>query len=189
MDLIKVKIMITDAEKLEAFEKQRLYEIELLDKGKIGKVEFLEENYNFLQALHLKPFSEISNLKEAIYNYQYYNIMAKRSNYLAYKCKGKAKKKKLYKKLISERESYYYQKDLATLRILELQEYKDIECYFIDLRSSRLTGKIFEIVCPNLDGVILHSKNEEILKRLYQENAFNNECKKSKIDDYVNRAY
>uniref|UniRef100_UPI00288B35CC DUF6648 family protein n=1 Tax=uncultured Anaerococcus sp. TaxID=293428 RepID=UPI00288B35CC len=77
--------MSIEKKKLELFENWRIESINLLAEAKIDKDEFLDRNYKFLTKLGLKPFSHIRDLEEAIYNYQYYNIMAKIANAKAFK--------------------------------------------------------------------------------------------------------
>ncbi|WP_311492809.1 DUF6648 family protein, partial [uncultured Anaerococcus sp.] len=156
---------------------------------KIDKDEFLARNYDFLVNLDLKPFSNIRQLEEAIYNYQYYNIMAKYANAQAFKLQNSSKKKKIYTKLINDRENYYYLKDLATESLIDLVGFENIESYFINLKSKRLTGQIFEIYVTSFDKLILHSKNKKILCKLRQGNSFCEEIRESLIDSYVNRSY
>ena len=180
-------IMLEEIKKLESFNNWRKDSIDLLTDKKIEKDEFLEENYQYLLKLDLKPFSNITTILEATYNYQYYNIMAKRSNLMAIQCNNKKKKK--YKQEINNRENYYYLKDLATSRLLEIIEYKDIDAYFIKLKSKRLTGQIFEIYLKNYDKLILHSKNKELLKKLRDHNCFEEDIKVFRIDSYVNKSY
>ena len=85
--------MIIEQKKLDIFEDWRIESIDLLSDSKINKEEFLERNYNFLIDLGLKPFSNIRQLEEAIYNYQYYNIMAKCANAKAFKCENLPREK------------------------------------------------------------------------------------------------
>ena len=179
--------MLDEIKKLEAFNKWRKESIDLLTEKKIGKNEFLEINYEYLVKLDLKPFSNISTVIQAIYNYQYYNIMAKRSNKLALTFVSKKKKK--YQQEINNRENFYYLKDIATDKLLDLIKYKDIEAYYIKLKSKRLTGEIFEIYLKDYDKLILHSKNKAILKKLKDNKCFLDEAKISMIDSYVNKSY
>ncbi|EEU12750.1 hypothetical protein I6H45_04565 [Anaerococcus vaginalis] len=179
--------MLDEVKKLESFNKWRKESIDLLTNQKIGKDEFLELNYRYLVKLDLKPFSNISSVLEAVYNYQYYNIMAKRSNQVALTFISKKKKK--YQQEINNRENYYYLKDLATKKLLELIDYKDIEAYFIKLKSKRLTGEIFEIYLKDFDKLILHSKNKNLLQKLKEKKCFLDESKISMIDSYVNKSY
>jgi hypothetical protein len=175
--------------KLEAFEKWRKETIDLLSENKIDKNEFLEMNHDYLRRLDLKPFSMIEQVNQGIFNYQYYNIMAKISNVNANNLINNHKKRKQYKKYINDRENFYYLKDLATDSILKLISYKNLDCYYIELLSKRLTGQIFEIVLLDYENVVLHSKNKKILNKLIENDAFDNRVRKSVIDDYVNRSY
>lgn len=179
--------MLDEVKKLETFNKWRKESIDLLTEKKICKNEFLNINYEYLVKLDLKPFSNISTVLEAVYNYQYYNIMAKRSNQMALNLISK--KKKRYKQEINNRENYYYLKDIATEKLLELIDYKDIEAYYIKLKSKRLTGEIFEIYLKDYDKLILHSKNKCLLKKLKDKKCFLEEAKVSMIDSYVNKSY
>ena len=179
--------MLDELKKLETFNKWRKESIDLLTEKKICKNEFLEINYEYLVKLDLKPFSNISTVLEAVYNYQYYNIMAKRSNQIALNLISKKKKK--YQQEINNRENYYYLKDIATEKLLELIDYKDIEAYYIKLKSKRLTGEIFEIYIKDYDKLILHSKNKNLLKKLQDKKCFLEEAKVSMIDSYVNKSY
>ncbi|WP_311481370.1 DUF6648 family protein [uncultured Anaerococcus sp.] len=181
--------MIIEKKKLELFEEWRIESIILLSESKIEKNEFLDRNYRFLVNLGLKPFSTIMNLQEAIYNYQYYNIMAKFANTRAFELQNSPKKKKLYTRFINDRENYYYLKDLATESIIDFVENENIVSYFINLRSKRLTGQIFEIYIKSCDSLILHSKNKKILDKLKARNVFCEEVRESLIDSYVNKSY
>ena len=62
---------------LETFFKKRNDLILELSEGKIDKISFLEKNYELIQNLNMKPLLNISTLEEGMYNYQYYNILAK----------------------------------------------------------------------------------------------------------------
>ncbi|WP_296113591.1 DUF6648 family protein [uncultured Anaerococcus sp.] len=181
--------MIIEKEKLSLFEDWRIESIDLLSSSKIDKDEFLNRNYKFLTDLGLKPFSQIRDLEEAIYNYQYYNIMAKFANSKAFKIQNSSKKKKLYTRLINDRENFYYLKDLATLSLIQIVGFDNIESYYISLKSKRLTGQIFEIKVKNCDKLILHSKNKKILNILKAADIFSEDIRESLIDSYVNRSY
>ena len=88
-----------------------------------------------------------------------------------------------------EKSNYYYsKKDRATLTALRMLDYKDVEAYFVKVKSKFLKGKLFEIVIEEED-VILHSTSSLILKCLREEGVFHEESRKSLIDDYVNHRY
>lgn len=181
--------MLKEIEKLKKFDKWRKSSIQNLEEGLIDKEKFLELNYSFINKLEIKPYSKINNILEGIYNYQYYNILAKRSNYQANKYLNNPKKKKLYTRYINDRENYYCLKDITTKAIIELIKYQNIESYYIKLISKRLTGKIFEIVLLDYEKVILHSKSSEILRMLKDNMVFDENIRESKINEYVNRSY
>ena len=71
---------MNENEKLKLFETFRKESIDLLDESKIDKDSFLSNNLAYIENLDLKPFSTINNISQAIYNYQYYNLMAKKTN-------------------------------------------------------------------------------------------------------------
>ena len=89
----------------------------------------------------------------------------------------------------SKQADYYYnKKDQATLKVIELLNYKGISAYPIYVKSKALKNKLFEIVIDDYN-MILHSTNEIILKRLREEHIFCEEIRKSVIDNYINQRY
>lgn len=181
--------MLSEREKLEKFDNWRKEAIDLLTEGSIDKNEFLDLNYEYIRKLDLKPYSQIDNILEGIYNYQYYNILAKRSNNQANQYLHNPKKKRIYARYINDRENYYCLKDCTTRSIIKIVGYKNIQSYYIKLLSKRLTGKIFEIVLLDYDKMILHSKDESILQELKDHQVFDETIQLSKINEYVNRSY
>lgn len=181
--------MMNENEKLKLFETFRKESIDLLEESKVDKETFLATNLAFLEKLNLKPFTNIKSISQALYNYHYYNLLAKKSNLDAQKIIHNTKKKKQYVKNINQRENYYYLKDMATLRLLELLNYEYIESYYIILKSTRLKGEIFEIHVKCLNQTILHSKSKVILQNLRDHDVFIEEERQSLIDSYVNKTY
>jgi len=51
--------------------------IEQYSKGDMTKDEFIEANYSYINSTDLVPFKKLDNVKKAIFNYQYYNVLAK----------------------------------------------------------------------------------------------------------------
>lgn len=180
---------MNENEKLKSFEAFRKETIDLLEESKLDKESFLDKNLNYINKLDLKPFSRIDTINQALYNYQYYNLMAKKVNVEANKISGNDKKKKNYLRLINQRENYYNLKDIASCRMLELIDYENVESYFIDLRSKRLKGVIFEINIKSIDKLILHSKSKILLKKLRDQGVFDENIRPSMIDSYVNKSY
>ena len=133
----------------------------------------------------MKSFLKLDTVEKGIYNYQYYNILAKYHNYAANEYKGKNKKK--YSFELNKANNYYSEKDKTTMEILKLLKFENIESYYITMFSNRLKNNIFEIVLLDYEKAIFHSMNEKILKELKNNGVFSNIEKKSKIDSYVNK--
>jgi len=163
---------------------------ELIDKysaDRMSKTAFVEENYDFFKRLKIKPFTENLDYRKCIFNYQYYNILAKYANLQAqeleiYDPKGA----EAYK---VEEFEYYKLKDEATLSLLELVDYKGVEAYFMNMASNRLCGKLFEIVFKDYYRAIFHSMNPSILKKLREKGVFSPVYKDSVINSYVNSVF
>jgi len=106
------------SEVLDLFFETRNNLIERYSSGEFSKKEFIELNYQFLQELNLEPFAgRIKSFKMGIYNYQYFNIMAKYSNMMADElkyCDGE--QSRMYKDKEFE---YYALKDKATEQCLD----------------------------------------------------------------------
>ena len=51
--------------------------------GDITKREFLEYNFELVRKTNLKPFLKVDTYEKGMYNYQYYNVLAKYYNMLA----------------------------------------------------------------------------------------------------------
>jgi len=158
--------------------------------GDITKREFIEEHYYFIQNMKLKPFKNgIDSFEKGIYNYQYYNMLAKY-------CYMKAKDKKLIQKHPNEARNYwekgnyyYHEKDKSTLKLLYHLNFENVEAYFIKVNSKTLKNKLYEIVLKDFESIILHSKSKYMLNVLRQEGVFKEGIRKSLIDNYINQKY
>lgn len=163
---------------------------ELIDKyatGRMSKTAYVEENYEFIMGLNLSPFKDLKDYKQCIYNYQYYNILAKYANLQAQECEiFDPKGSEAYK---AQEFEYYKYKDQATLGLLELVDFDQVEAYFMNMQSNRLCGKLFEVVFKDYRRAIFHSMNPKILKLLRQHKVFSPVYKDSAIDAYVNSVY
>ena len=159
-------------------------------KGDITKKEFLEEHYNFIQRLNLKPFKYgIDSFEKGIYNYQYYNMLAKYSSMKSKSPKLQAKHPQLALRLQKDSQYYYSQKDNSTVKLLEYLEFNNVEAYFVKVKSTFLKDKLFEIVLHDYDNVVFHSISSWLLQRLRDEGVFLEVRKKSIIDKYINEKY
>lgn len=171
---------------LEIFFKRRNELIEELSIRKIDKLSFLEKNYELIQNLNMKPLLNISSLEEGMYNYQYYNILAKFFKQKSILYSNNKKKQKKYNENLMKSNNYYAEKDKYLLKMIDFLDEKTTESYFIDMNSKRLNNSLFEIVVKDVDFAIFHSMNIEILQKLKEKNIFIDEIRISKINDYVN---
>lgn len=152
-------------------------------KGDMTKREFLERNRDAVFSLNIKPFKNIDTVDKGLFNYQYYNALAKEAAIDA----------KIYNdedyNIYNEKINYYYsKKDRATARVLELMNYTDVEAYMIKVRSKELKNRLFEIILKERN-IVLHSANPALLNRLKSEYVFKEGVKKSVIDGYINHRY
>lgn len=173
---------------MNALQKYFHYRKALIDqyiKGDMSKREYLDKNLDAVMALNIKPFKNVDNIDKGLFNYQYYNALAKEA-----KINSMGYSDYEIHKLYSEKSNYYYsQKDKATLKVLQLMNFTGIHAYFIRVKSKELKNRLFEIVLDDNSNMILHSSNEFILKRLKDEGVFENKVKTSIIDGYINQRY
>lgn len=159
-------------------------------KGDMSKKEFIEEQHAFIIQLDLKPFvHRIDSFEKGIYNYQYYNVMAKY-------CNMKSKDHKIIEKhpdvvqSYKQKTNYYYRKkDESILKLLRHLDYKNVEAYYIKVKSNVLKDKLIEIVLKDYENMVFHSINPRVVEELKRENVFFDETKKSVIEKYVNERY
>lgn len=161
----------------------------LFKKGDISKREYIEETYAYLQETNAKPFKRVDNFNKAIYNYQFYNMMAKHCNLKAREIKRYNKHPEIYQRYLRKVNYYYNRKDYSTLRAVEILEFFNVEAYYIRVSSSNLKDSLFEIIFSEHEDIILHSKSQWLLERLKVEGVFKDEVKKSLIANYVNEKY
>lgn len=159
-------------------------------KGDITKKEFIESQYAFIMRLNLKPFvHKIDSFEKGIYNYQYYNIMAKYCKMKSHDRKILEKHPEMSREFREKTAHYYHKKDETVLKLLRHLNYVNIEAYFIKAKSESLNNKLFEIVLKDYDNIILHSINAGVLEELRREGVFAEGVRKSRIDKYVNERY
>lgn len=172
--------------KFEQFLHHRKSLIEQYSKGDLSKEEFIEANYRCINALDIKPFQKIDNVKKALYNYQYYNVLAKYYQKKAHDMKRTHEGRDDHFELSNY---YYSKKDNVTMKLLKLLDFRGIEAYYVKVKSPNLKKKLFEILLKDYESIILHSKSEAILNLLIKENAFCNEERNSLVDSYINQKY
>ncbi len=174
--------MDSEKEIIENFIYHRDSLIKRLEMGELDKDLFLLKNALLLERLSMKPFSPIDSIEKGLYNYHYYNVLAKQYNSLGNATRGR---KQRYN--FNKRDNYYSQKDKSLEAMLELKGYKGVKAYFIHLHSTRLKNSIFEVVFTDKEYAIFHSKNIKILNKLKEKCVFSEISQKSLIDTYVNK--
>jgi hypothetical protein len=173
---------------MEKFFHNRDALIDEYSMGRMSKTDFIVKNYDFITSLHFRPFeAPLKSYKECLYNYQYYNILAKYANLQAQELETfDPKEAALFKE---EELNYYKMKDVATLNLLEFVNYENVEAYFMNLSSNRLCGQLFEIVFKDYYRAIFHSMSPDILRKLRKHSVFSPVYKDSVIHSYVNSVY
>lgn len=171
--------------------------------GDMTKNEFIEENFNYMESLGIKPFSRIDNVKKAVYNYHFYNVNAKYWQWVANDPKNSDKERNAY---YTESMNYYHLKDNATLSLLRLIDFK-AEAYYVNVKSHLLKDKLIEIVItdPDIlleidahhslsgstdgDYLILHTKSVSVVNALKANGILREDKRKSLTDNYINQKY
>ncbi|WP_077368110.1 DUF6648 family protein [Anaerosalibacter sp. Marseille-P3206] len=157
--------------------------------GDISKREFLEGNFDFVQDMKVKPFKRIDSYEKGMYNYQYYNVLAKYYTMLAKDMRKEGKHDKYYIYYLNQGNYYYNEKDRATLHLLRYLNFVNVDAYFIKVESRFLRNKLYEIVLKDYQYAIFHSKSRWLLDILKKEDVFIEGVKKSLIDEYINETY
>lgn len=157
--------------------------------GDISKTEFLEYNFDLVKEMNVEPFKVIDSYEKGMYNYQYYNVLAKYYTKLASDLRKAEKDDKYYIYYKNMGNNYYNEKDNATVQLLRFLDFKGVEAYFIDVKSQFLQNKLYEIVLLNYEEAIFHSKSYWLLQVLKEEGIFIDGMKTSLIDGYINERY
>jgi hypothetical protein len=171
------------------FENMRESLIFQYKKGDLTKKEYVRESHDLLIRHQAKPFQNVDSFEKAVFNYQYYNTMAKYTHMKAEELRLKAKHSELFRAHIERKDRYYRQKDQMTWKAVQIKNFCGIEAYYINVKSLFLKQKIFEIVFHDHPTVIFHSRGEWLKNRLDEEGLFNHQTKHSVIENYVNEKY
>lgn len=180
--------MQSDRSALATFLEKRQKLIEELSIQKIDKIMFLKLNYDLIRTLQMKPYSVIDTIEKGIYNYQYFNILAKYYQIQA-SIAYKENKKRKYKEHINSRNNYYAKKDDTTLALLDLLNEDQLLCHFVVTPSKRLENKLLEIVVTHMQYVVLHTLSSRIIDVLQKRGIEIKVAQPSVIDHYVNSGY
>ncbi|MBE6033790.1 MAG: hypothetical protein E7222_03710 [Clostridiales bacterium] len=158
-------------------------------KGDLSKKEFIEEHYYFITRLNLKPFQRIDSFEKGVYNYQYFNAVAKYNTLRLRDKKLIEKHPDLIREIENKVKYNYHKKDESIIKLLRYLDFENIEAYYIKSKSEYLNNKLIEIVLLDYDNTIFHTINTGIVDELEREGVFEDVRKRSKIDNYVNKKY
>lgn len=163
--------------------------IQQFAKGDLTKREFLIENYELIQNMNMKPFTRIDCFEKGYFNYQYYNTLAKYYRMEAEESKLGFKHPEIYREYMDKSRLFYDKKDKTVYKVLEVIDYKNVEAYFIKVKSVYLKNRLIEIVFKDYDNVIFHTRWSWIAEKLIDEGILYEGVKKSIIDGYINQKY
>lgn len=176
-------------DKFKEFLKNRTSLIELYENNTISKREFLELNLEYIKKSCISPFVKIDSFEKGLYNYQYYNSLAKYYKTLA----GELKYGKNYKRdkntYLNKCNHFYHLKDVSSYDLLKFLDFKNVEAYYIKTKSNGLRGKLFEIVLLDYEEAIFHSKAEWLLDELVIAGVFCDDIRESVISEYIDESY
>ncbi|MFV0518309.1 MAG: DUF6648 family protein [Aminipila sp.] len=158
-------------------------------KGDLTKKEFIQEHYFFITRLNLKPFQRIDSFEKGIYNYQYYNAVAKYNTLRVRDKKLIEKHPEIVLEIENKIKYNYRKKDESVIKLLRFLDFENIEAYYVKSKSEYLNNKLIEIVLLDYSDTILHTINPNIVDELKNECVFEDVRKKSRIDNYVNKKY
>lgn len=173
----------------ETFFEHRSALITQYENGDITKREFLEYNYDFVRRMNVKPFMRVDSFEKGMYNYQYYNVLAKYFRMLAKEVKSSRKHQRYYVQYLNKGNNYYHEKDKSALALLKLIDFEGVEAYFIKCESKGLKDKLYEILLLDYKEAIFHSKAIWLLDILKEEGVFSEKRRISVIDEYINETY
>lgn len=173
----------------ESFFDNRSLLIRQYKDEEITKKQFLDYNYDLVQKTSMKPFLRIDTYEMGMYNYQYYNVLAKYFTAMAKEVKNTKRHQRYYNYYLNKGNNYYNEKDKAALSLMEFLNFEGIEAYYIDVNSKRLQNELYEIVLLDYKEAIFHSKALWLLDILKEKGIFIDEMKKSLIDEYINETY
>ncbi len=155
-------------------------------EGKMSKQDFLKRNFNYMKKVKIKPFFTVDSYEKGIFNYQYFNSIAKYYKMMASNIRGWNRKKSYY---IEQMDFYYQKKDFSILKLLEYLEYRNAEAYYINTNSKFLDNRLYEIVLKDYEFAIFHSKSRWLFSELKKAGIFSGGKRDSLIDEYINEKY
>ncbi len=171
------------------FIKARSHLIEEYESGAITKRKFLFKNIEYFSGSNMRPFLYINHYEKGIFNYQYYNTLAKYYYMMARDERALGAECRRVNHCLNLSQKYYDLKDQATLDILKLIEFEQVEAYYIETNSNRLKNRLFEIVILDREEAVFHSKSEKLREVLHENSNFIEGTHISVIENYINEGY
>lgn len=173
--------MLSERDKLRRVLAERNRLIDKLDRRLLTKEEFHSENYRTLCRWQMKPYPVIRSLEEGIYNYQYYNTLAKE-----WQRRAGCAPEKNRTRFVREIRNFFCMKDACILQMLQLDQNERIEAYFVHTASIGLRNRLLEIVYPDREKIVLHTLSPDILQTVQRMGVFTTIIRRSRIHDYIN---
>lgn len=158
-------------------------------KGDLSKREYISESHKLLIQFEAKPFVYVDSFDKAVFNYQYYNTMAKYSHMIAEKLFANEKHKELSRSYITRKDKYYRKKDQMIWKAVHLENFIGVEAYYIKVTSRFLKNTLFEVIFDQHPMIVFHSTGVWLKERLIDEKVFVQGLRESIIDQYVNQTY
>ncbi|SMP46439.1 DUF6648 family protein [Anoxynatronum buryatiense] len=158
-------------------------------KGDLSKKEYIRESYDLLLRYEASPFQNVDSFDKAVFNYHYYNTMAKYIKMKADELRQKEKHQDLYRQMIQRKDRYYHQKDRTSWCAVKLLDFSGIEAYHIKVTSRFLKESLLEIIFFDHPEVVFHSRGKWLKEQLEKEGLFLDGTRRSVIEHYVNERY
>lgn len=158
-------------------------------KGDLSKKEYIRESLNLLLHLEASPFRNVDSFEKAVFNYHYYNTMAKYMGLKAVELRKMQKHQDQYRQIIKRKDQYYHQKDVMSWKAVNIVNFAGVKAYGIKVASTFLKNDLFEIVFDDYPTVVFHSRSKWLKEKLEKERIFECQMRRSIIETYVNERY
>lgn len=172
---------------IDNFLKRRSELIRSYEAGEMTKKDFLIKNFDLSNQSNIRPFTRVDSFEKGLFNYQYYNCLAKYYHALGQKARGKSNR--AYCRWLSLSDKYYQLKDRAALALLELEDFEGVEAYYVYTDSRALSNRLFEVVMVEREEAIFHSVASWLAQVLKDRGVFKSETRHSLIEIYINDTY
>lgn len=170
------------------FSKRRSKLISEYSQGSMTKREFILNNYQLTYQMS-GPYVKVDTFEKALFNYQYYNCMAKYFKMLSKKPPRSKKQQKNNHHYLGLSTFYYGRKDESVKEILEILNFSSIVAYPIETKSKNLDNRLFEIIAYKQKEAVFHSTSVMLKKMLDEKGLYDQKKRNSVISNYINDTY